>query len=49
MYYGLKSWIEAARKRLHYNALAIALANALAHIAWAVLHKGRALEVCQKQ
>jgi len=24
MYYGLKSWIEAARKRLHYNVLAIA-------------------------
>jgi transposase len=23
--YGLKSWIEAARKRLHHNVLAIAL------------------------
>ena len=27
--YGLKSWIEAARKRLHHNVLAIALANKL--------------------
>src|SRR5712672_1861325 len=35
--YGLKSWIEAARKRLHHNVLAIALANKLARIAWAVL------------
>jgi transposase len=40
--YGLKSWIEAAKKRLHHNVLAIALANKLARIAWAVLHKGRA-------
>jgi transposase len=24
--YGLKSWIEAAKKRLHHNVLAIALA-----------------------
>jgi transposase len=42
--YGLGSWIEAARKRLHHNVLAIALANKLARIAWAVLHKGRAFE-----
>ena len=28
--YGLKSWIEAAKKRLHHNVLAIALANKLA-------------------
>ena len=40
--YGLQSWIEAAKKRLHHNVLAIALANKLARIAWAVLHKGRA-------
>jgi transposase len=33
--YGLKSWIEAAKKRLHHNVLAIALANKLARIAWA--------------
>jgi transposase len=39
--YGLKSWIEAAKKRLHHNVLAIALANKLARIAWAVLNKGR--------
>ena len=42
--YGLKSWIEAAKQRLHRNVLAIALANKLARIAWAVLHKGRAFE-----
>src|SRR5215468_10792541 len=42
--YGLKSWIETARKRLHHNVLAIALANKLARIAWAVLYKGRAFE-----
>jgi transposase len=28
--YGLKPWIEAAKKRLHRNVLAIALANKLA-------------------
>ena len=32
--HGLKPWIEAARKRLHHNVLAIALANKLARIAW---------------
>jgi transposase len=37
--YGLKAWIEAAKKRLHHNMLAIALANKLARIAWAVLNK----------
>ncbi|TAI67089.1 IS110 family transposase [Bradyrhizobium sp. Leo170] len=42
--YGLKSWIETAKKRLHHNVLAIALANKLARIAWAVLHKGRAFD-----
>jgi transposase len=31
--YGLKSWIEAAKKRLHHNVLAIALAHKLARIA----------------
>jgi transposase len=40
--YGLKSWIEAAKKRLHHNVLAIALANKLARIAWAVLNKEHA-------
>ncbi len=43
--YGLKPWIEAARKRLHRNVLAIALANKLARIAWSVLARGRAFEV----
>jgi transposase len=42
--HGLKPWIEAAKKRLHHNVLAIALANKLARIAWAVLHKGRTFE-----
>ena len=42
--HGLKSWIEAARKRLHHNVLAIALANTLARIAWSVLARGRAFE-----
>jgi transposase len=42
--YGLKSWIEAARKRLHHNVLAIALANKLARIAWSVLARGRGFE-----
>jgi transposase len=42
--HGLKSWIEAARKRLHRNVLAIALANKLARIAWSVLARGRVFE-----
>ena len=44
-HYGLRSWIEAAKRRLHHNVLAIALANKLARIAWAVLAKGRAFEL----
>ena len=40
---GPKQW-EAAKKRLHHNLLAIALAHKLARIAWAVLNKGRAFE-----
>ena len=43
--HGLKPWIEAARKRLHHNVLAIALANKLARIAWSVLARGRSFEV----
>jgi transposase len=43
--YGLKSWIVSARKRLHRNVLAIALANKLARIAWSVLAHGRGFEV----
>ena len=42
--HGLKPWIEAARKRLHHNVLAIALANKLARIAWSVLARGRRFE-----
>jgi hypothetical protein len=40
-HHGLKSWLEAAKKRLHHNVLAIALANKLARIAWSVLARGR--------
>jgi transposase len=42
--YGLKAWIDAAKRRLYHNVLAIALANKLACIAWAVLNKERAFE-----
>ena len=42
--HGLKPWIEAAKKRLHHNVLAIALANKLARIAWSVLAHGRNFE-----
>jgi transposase len=46
--YGLKPWIEAAKKRLHHNVLAIALANKLARIAWAVLNKERNFEYVRR-
>jgi transposase len=42
--HGFKFWIEAPKKRLHHNVLAIALANKLALIAWSVLARGRAFE-----
>jgi transposase len=42
--HGLKAWLDAAKKRLHHNVLAIALANKLARIAWAVLARGRGFE-----
>jgi transposase len=32
--YRLKRWLEGAKKRLHHNVLAIALANELARIGW---------------
>ena len=47
--YGLKSWIDAAKKRLHHNVLAIALANKLARIAWSVLARGRGFEASKLQ
>ncbi|HEV7394053.1 MAG TPA: IS110 family transposase [Burkholderiales bacterium] len=47
--HGLKSWIEAAKKRLHHNVLAIALANKLARIAWSVLARGRGFEASKLQ
>jgi transposase len=47
--HGLKPWLEAAKKRLHHNVLAIALANKLARIAWSVLAHGRAFEASKIQ
>src|SRR5215204_3769402 len=47
--HGLKPWIEAAKKRLHNNVLAIALANKLARIAWSVLARGRGFEASKLQ
>ena len=47
--HGLKPWIEAAKKRLHHNVLAIAVANKLARIAWSVLAHGRNFEVSKIQ
>jgi hypothetical protein len=38
--HALKPWIEAAKKRLHHNVLAMAFANKLALIAWSVLARG---------
>jgi hypothetical protein len=47
--HGFKFWIEAAKKRLHHNVLAIALANKLARIAWSVLARGRGFEASKLQ
>jgi len=41
---GLWPWIEQASKRLQRNMLAIALANKLARIAWAVLARGHSYQ-----
>jgi transposase len=43
--FGLTQWIEAAKKRLHHNVLAIALANKLARMAWTDLNKEENFEV----
>ena len=40
----LKTWIDAAKKKLRDYVLGIALANKFARIAWAVLNKERAFE-----
>ena len=47
--HGLKPWIEAAKKRLHHNVLAVAIANKLARFAWSVLTRGRAFEATKLQ
>ena len=47
--HGLKAWIESAKKRLHHNVLAVALANKLARIAWSVLVRGRVFEASKLQ
>jgi hypothetical protein len=33
----LASWLEALHARAHHNVVAVALANKLARIAWAIL------------
>src|SRR5947209_9119407 len=43
--YGLRSWIEAAARRLNRFKLAIAIANKIARVAWGVLHGDRNFEV----
>jgi transposase len=47
--HALKDWIEAGKKRLHHNVLAIALANKLARIAWSILARGRTFETSKLQ
>jgi transposase len=47
--HGLNRWIEAAKRRLHRNVLAIALANRLARIAWSILAHGRSFETSKLQ
>ena len=47
--HAIKAWIDAAKRRLHHNVLAIALANKLARIAWSVLAHGRAFETSKLQ
>ena len=43
-HWSVQPCVEAAKKRLHRNVLAIALANKLARIAWSVLAHGRDFE-----
>ena len=47
--HGFKPWLETAKKRLHHNVLAIALANKLARIAWSMLARGRGFEATKLQ
>jgi transposase len=42
--YGLARWLTSTAQRLHKNVLAVALANKLARITWAVLHRGSPYE-----
>jgi transposase len=39
---GLSRWLDALCSRSHYNVVAVALANKLARMAWAVLARGEA-------
>ena len=39
---GLKAWLEQLTSRTHHNVAAVALANKLARMAWAVLATGEA-------
>lgn len=47
--HGLKRWLDTAKRRLHRNVLAVALANKLARIAWGVLARGRTFEAGKLQ
>jgi len=42
--YGFGRWLTGGAQRLHKNVLAIALANKLARIAWALLYRGSCYE-----
>jgi transposase len=44
---GLKAWLEQLTSRTHHNVAAVALANKLARIAWAVLATGEAYRPSQ--
>jgi len=44
---GLKAWLEQLTSRTHNNVAAVALANKLARIAWAVLATGEAYRLPQ--
>ena len=37
----LRAWVSALRDRTHHNKAAVALANKMARIAWAVLVRDR--------
>ena len=40
----IEAWIHAHRDRLHANVLAVAVANKLARVAWAMMASGEAFK-----